>query len=317
MTDPWKGAAHRASADDFVRAAERIGCELAAIRAVWQVEASGRAFRADGTLERRFEPHKLRMPIGDYRSSLKLSAAGRERLFRAAYARDPEDAMRATSWGAPQIMGFNAGAAGYITALGMVRAMAASEAEQLAAFVTLILSWGLDAALRAHDWRAFAARYNGSGNVAEYAARIETAYQQLSGRASPVVLRAGARGEAVRRLQVALGLDSDGAFGPETEAAVRRFQAQSALPVDGVVGARTWAELERRRDASPIRQPAREDRVAQITKVSAAAGGLASAVAAIGDALPESTLNILIGGGMLLALIGVAVWAFQKSRGVA
>ncbi|WP_290689838.1 N-acetylmuramidase domain-containing protein, partial [Haematobacter sp. UBA3484] len=221
------------------------------------------------------------------------------------------------SWGAPQIMGFNAGAAGYITALGMVRAMAESEAEHLAAFVTLILSWGLDAALRSHDWRAFAARYNGSGNVAEYAARIETAYQQLSGRASPVVLRAGARGEAVRRLQVALGLDPDGAFGPETEAAVRRFQAQAGLPIDGVVGARTWAELERRRDASPIRQPAREDRVAQITKVSAAAGGLASAVAAIGDALPESTLNILIGGGMLLALICLAVWAFQRSRGVA
>ncbi|OWJ80414.1 N-acetylmuramidase domain-containing protein [Haematobacter genomosp. 1] len=317
MTDPWKGAPHRASTDDFLRAAERIGCELAAIRAVWQAEAAGGPFRADGTLERRFEPHKLRVPIGDYRASLKLSAAGRERLFRTAYARDPEDALQATSWGAPQIMGFNAREAGYITALGMVRAMAESEAEQIAAFVTLILAWGLDAALRAHDWRAFAARYNGSGNVAEYAARIETAYQQLSGRASPVVLRAGARGEAVRRLQVALGLDPDGAFGPETEAVVRRFQAQSGLPIDGVVGARTWAELERRRDASPIRQPAREDRVAQITKVSAAAGGLASAVAAIGDALPESTLNILIGGGMLLALIGVAVWAFQKSRGVA
>ena len=57
--------------------------------------------------------------------------------------------------------------------------------------------------------------------------------------------------------------------------------------------------------------------MAQITKVSAAAGGLASAVAAIGDALPESTLNILVGGGLLLALIAGAVWAFQKSRGVA
>ena len=317
MTEPWKGAAHRAVADDFVRAAERIGCEVAAIRAVWAVEAAGSPYRPDGSLQRRFEPHKLRVPIGDYRSSLRLTAARREALFQQAYARDPEDALRATSWGGPQIMGFNASAAGYITALGMVRAMAESEAEQVTAFTTLILSWGLDSALRAHDWRTFAARYNGSGNVAEYATSIETAYQEISGQASPVVLRAGARGEAVRRLQLALGVEPDGAFGPETEAAVRIFQGQSGLPVDGIVGARTWAALARRRDAQPIRQPAREDRLAQITKVSAAAGGLASAVAAIGDALPESTLNILVGGGMILGLIAVALWAFQRSRWVA
>lgn len=316
MTHPWKGAARRASADDFARAAGRLGCELAALMAVWQVEAAGRPYRADGTLERRFEPHKLARPIGDYRASLKLSDAQREAMFAAAYARDPEDAMRATSWGGPQIMGFNHSSTGFTSAGYMVAAMAQSEAAQIDAFVMLVRSWGLDVALRSHDWRAFAARYNGSGNVDAYASRIETAYQQLSGKASPVVLKAGARGAPVRRLQEALGIAVDGAFGPETVEAVKRFQAQAGLPVDGIVGARTWSELERRRDAQPVRQRAREDRVAQAGKIVGVGSTGAAAIATLGDALPETTLNILIGGGIALGFAALALWAFQKSRGV-
>src|SRR3954468_8734956 len=64
-----------------------------------------------------------------------------------------------------------------------------------------------------------------------------------------VVLRRGAKGEDVKRLQALLrshgfpNLAVDGDFGPATEAAVRRFQSEHKLAVDGIVGPQTWAAL--------------------------------------------------------------------------
>lgn len=316
MTKPWIGAARRAAPEDFVRAAAELGCAVEALRAVWQVEAAGRPFRKDDSLERRFEPHKLAKPEGDWRASMALSAADRERRFEVAFARNPEDAMRATSWGGPQIMGFNCQAAGFATARDMVEAMADDEAAQIDAFVALIKSWKLDGALRAHDWRRFTARYNGNANVVEYSARIESAFRKLGGAPSPVVLRSGANGEAVNRLQLALGIPPDGRFGPETLEAVRAFQSANGLPVDGVVGARTWEALERRRDAVPLRQAAEEDLVAKAGELVSIGAAAAGAVATMAQALPESSLNILIVAVAVCSVAAIALWAYQKRRGV-
>ena len=63
----------------------------------------------------------------------------------------------------------------------------------------------------------------------------DTEGQQQSGEA--------AGGNEVSRLQAALHLETDGDFGPATEAAVRRLQARHGLDVDGVVGPSTWAVL--------------------------------------------------------------------------
>jgi peptidoglycan hydrolase-like protein with peptidoglycan-binding domain len=49
--------------------------------------------------------------------------------------------------------------------------------------------------------------------------------------------------DPVERLQRALHVQADGAFGPETEAAVRKLQARHGLAVDGVVGPATWRAL--------------------------------------------------------------------------
>jgi len=317
MSKPWEGAARRASASDFLAAATEIGCSVEVLNAVWEVEASGRPFRSDRSLERRFEPHKLKRADGNYKTSAALSFAERERRFEIAYIRNPEDAMSATSWGGPQIMGFNHEDAGFMTAGEMVEAMAESEVSQIYAFVRLIRSWGLDSALRAHDWRTFAARYNGNANVAVYSAKIESAYQRLSGKASPVVLRSGDKGPAVRRLQEVLGVNVDGSFGPEVDRAVREFQGRVGLPVDGIVGARTWAALEQRAGVIPVKQAAEKDRIAKATELVSLGATAAGAVATVGKALPESSLNILIIAVAALGVAALAIHAFRKSRGVA
>jgi peptidoglycan hydrolase-like protein with peptidoglycan-binding domain len=53
-------------------------------------------------------------------------------------------------------------------------------------------------------------------------------------------------GPLVKELQVRLGVDADGTFGPKTEAAVRAFQKNGGLVPDGIVGPKTWAVLDRK-----------------------------------------------------------------------
>jgi peptidoglycan hydrolase-like protein with peptidoglycan-binding domain len=56
-------------------------------------------------------------------------------------------------------------------------------------------------------------------------------------------LRRGDTGEAVAKVQMAVGVATNGTFGPATEAAVREFQRQHGLVPDGIVGPRTWAAI--------------------------------------------------------------------------
>jgi peptidoglycan hydrolase-like protein with peptidoglycan-binding domain len=64
----------------------------------------------------------------------------------------------------------------------------------------------------------------------------------VDSRARPT-LRRGDRTEA-KRVQEKLGVEADGIFGPNTEAAVRRFQRNEGLVPDGIVGPRTWEALD-------------------------------------------------------------------------
>lgn len=62
--------------------------------------------------------------------------------------------------------------------------------------------------------------------------------------APPPTLRKGSKGDDVKRLQTALGIKSDGDFGPGTEAAVEAFQNNHGLAADGVAGPMTWKVLK-------------------------------------------------------------------------
>jgi cell wall-associated NlpC family hydrolase len=62
-------------------------------------------------------------------------------------------------------------------------------------------------------------------------------------------LKRGSHGAAVKRLQRALHLTPDGAFGAGTARAVRRFQRRHHLEADGIVGPSTWRMIRRARGA--------------------------------------------------------------------
>lgn len=57
-----------------------------------------------------------------------------------------------------------------------------------------------------------------------------------------VLLSEGTSGEAVKKLQAALGITADGKFGPGTAKAVRDFQAKNGLKADGFAGPLTLAK---------------------------------------------------------------------------
>jgi putative chitinase len=58
-----------------------------------------------------------------------------------------------------------------------------------------------------------------------------------------MLLKLGSEGEDVKKLQVKLGVDPIGKFGPKTDAAVKAWQSANGLSPDGIVGPATWAKL--------------------------------------------------------------------------
>lgn len=69
------------------------------------------------------------------------------------------------------------------------------------------------------------------------------------------LIKKGSKGEAVKKLQKALGVVADGVFGANTEVAVKKLQSKAGLTPDGIVGAKTWAALEK----NPIDNKAVDD----------------------------------------------------------
>lgn len=336
---PWIGAASPRSLShaDFTAAAARLGCLPSALQAVWEVEASGRCFDAVGGVLARFEPHHMPRehwgalgfdPAGRaaWRTSLALRETDRRAMFLIAARIDTDAALIASSWGGPQIMGFNAAAAGFASARAMVGAMATGAPAHLDAFVSLVTSWGLDAALRGQDWLAFATRYNGSGQPEVYAARIEAAFRRHSGAPSPVALRVGDRGPAVVTLQRALGVPDDGAFGPGTLAAVEAFQQRAGLPIDGVVGARTWGALGAAppvAGTTPAPPPAqastgeaRVDRLGQIAGLAAPAAAAVPLVGAARESVSPVLWEVATWGAVALIALWALPWVVRRVRGV-
>lgn len=305
---PWVGSGNGPSRDAIRNAARRLGIAELWLRAVMEVEAAGEWFNPDGTLPRRFEPHLMPGVSFGWRKYLRAKRAVREQMFRRAFAELPEAALKATSWGAFQILGRWHELLGYTSAADMVQAFADNADAQLNGFVAYVVETGGDAALRAGDVEAFVASYNGPGNVAEYSKKIRKALDAMGVTGSPVVLSLGDRGPAVRDAQRRLGVKVDGKFGARTEAAVVEFQRRQGLAPDGVLGQRTWGSLANGDLAPEFPQGAA--RPGGTVTFDGFAGWLGSVSASIGGLLavvPASALEfsayLLVGGVCVLALI--------------
>lgn len=236
-------------------------------------------------------------------------------------------AIQSCSWGLAQVMGANWSMCGY-TSPAAFEAAQATEAGQIETFLRYLEGAHLTEAIHTRDWTKIAEKYNGPKHyVHNYAGRMEAAYRRITGHASPMVLRMGDTGPAVRELQRALGERLDGAFGPRTRALVEAFQRDNGLTVDGVVGPATWGLLNAS-GANLARPPAqavptpKADIAATAGKVAAGAGAVTAAVKGLSEAT-EATAGLVAGIDPLwlmaalalgAALFGAAMIARRRGR---
>ena len=181
---------------DYQRAADEIGCQVAAVKAVRDVEAGGAGFNADESLKILFEGHHFhRLTKGAHAAKYPhLSYAKWTRVyygtnqveehkrFAAAVKLDSVAALMSTSFGLFQIMGFNHARCGFADAADMVKSFSRGEPEQLDGFVEFIKFSGLADELRDRRWADFARHYNGpSFAVNKYDTKLAAAFKMRGG----------------------------------------------------------------------------------------------------------------------------------------
>lgn len=185
------------SDDDVRAAADLIKVDPATIRAVMEVEAAGKPFGPDWRPTILFEPHIFYQEVPAPKRVAAVNAgvayakwrtrpypahqAARWQQFDTAAGFDRPAAIRSTSFGLGQIMGFNFKRAGFATEDAFFQAMRDSEKAQLLAMVRLIRSMRLDDELQNRDWAAFAHGYNGDNYaVNRYDQKLAAAFRKWS-----------------------------------------------------------------------------------------------------------------------------------------
>ncbi len=251
--DEFTGDALPIRDEDFAAAAKKLMCEVAAVRAVAEIESGGKSgFLADKRPKILFESrwfHKLTEGSFDA-SHPNLSTptwvrnysggAGEYERLAAAIELDREAALKSASWGMFQILGVNHRLAGFPSVVEYVKAQVLSEGEHLKAFVNFVIGNKLDDELRDRRWADFARAYNGPAfRENRYDEKMAAAYARHSGDlAQPTtadIQRALNRHGA--------SLVADGITGPATRNAIREFQREHGLMTDGVAGPATFAAL--------------------------------------------------------------------------
>lgn len=160
----------------FNRAAVTLSVDVAAIKAVTEVESKGSGFMASGEPVILFERHVfykllklVRRDTDGLPPDLVNSVPGgygvysiqHDKLKRAVEI-DRDCALQSCSWGLFQIMGYHWKTLGYTSLQEFINAMYTDEGAHLDAFVRFIrANPAMHNALRNHDWAKFARLYNG------------------------------------------------------------------------------------------------------------------------------------------------------------
>jgi hypothetical protein len=222
-------------------ACDTLSAHAAELWAVLTVETRGCGFLADRRPLILFERHYFsrltrrkfdaRAPEVSNRQWGGYSGGTREyeRLARAVKL-DRAAALRSASWGLGQVMGDSFKAAGFPDVEPMVAAFVESENAQLEGMARFIAAIGADRYLRAHNWPAFAAAYNGPAYAQNsYDERLRAAHQKyVTGALPDLDVR------AIQAYLVYLHYNPgpvDGVVGRFTRSALRMFQEREKLPV--------------------------------------------------------------------------------------
>ncbi|MGI9067363.1 MAG: N-acetylmuramidase family protein [Pyrinomonadaceae bacterium] len=175
---------------DFKNAAESLGVEVAVVKAVAEVESSGKGFDSKGRPRILFEAHWFhKFTKGKFQSkyphlSQPTWALGKQYYkldqwtrMEEAMTLDLEAALQSASWGKFQVMGFNH--SGWDKVKDFAFAMFESEAQHLKSFLAYCKDRKLVTHLKKKDWAAFALGYNGSGYAAnKYDVKLAGAYDK-------------------------------------------------------------------------------------------------------------------------------------------
>jgi hypothetical protein len=157
------------------RQAQVFRLPVAAALAVFSVE-SGAAYDADtGLVVIRFEPHIFRRKTGQSVACRRGGQGHEWRNLARAYRVEANAALLSTSYGLPQLMGFNWPVTRHPGVRALALAFQDSCEEQVAGFFDFVAGNGLGRYILDRDWEGWARRYNGPGNVAGYAARLRRA----------------------------------------------------------------------------------------------------------------------------------------------
>ena len=184
----------RLTEDDYVAVAQRLGVEVASIKAVTEIEAgkTHEGFSAPGlplvnfdlTMFKRFAG-KRGINLSKYykshpqvfRRSGGSSQANVNKRLKAARSIDNNTAIEGTFWGMFQIGGFNWKLCGCSSIDEFLELMSRSERDQLELFANFISNSGLLKYLKAKNWTAFARGYNGPSYASRrYHTRLASAY---------------------------------------------------------------------------------------------------------------------------------------------
>ena len=179
------------SDEDFKQAANRLGCEIAAIKAVAEVESGPYgAFLPTGEPVILFERHLFsrltkkkydaKHPgISNPRGGGYGKVSEQHARLQEASALDKDAALQSCSWGRFQVLGMNWKSLGYANLQEFVNAMYRDEAAHLDSFVRFVLTNGLAKHLKTRSWAAFAKGYNGPSYLKfKYNTKLAAAYRK-------------------------------------------------------------------------------------------------------------------------------------------
>ena len=187
----------------IVSLANDLGLEPALIKAVQLVEG-GNGFLPDGRptilfeghvfyreISSKFGPEKARATqirhnticFKGWDKSKYFGGAKEYQRLELAMSVDEECAMKSTSWGIGQIMGFNYKYCECKDVFEFVEKMKESPKSQLELWFKFFKNYGncLEY-LKNKDWKAFTRVYNGNGQVEIYSQKLENAYRNFKGK---------------------------------------------------------------------------------------------------------------------------------------